>query len=69
MYFMVIIREPLYTAENGVEQRIWEPVKDPENPMFLQIDEEVTMISDPAKLAMKFWDSLGLNESYPYEYA
>ncbi|CAL8114282.1 unnamed protein product [Orchesella dallaii] len=61
--------EPLYTSENGTEHRIWEPVKDPSNPMFLQIDSEVTMISDPVKREMKFWETLGLNDSYAYEYA
>ena len=63
------ISEPLYTDEDGKYQRIWEPVKDPENPIFLQIDKEVKMISEPVKDAIKFWDTLNLNESYAYEYA
>ncbi len=63
------ISEPLYTDEDGKDMRIWEPVKDPENPIFLQIDKEVTMISEPIQDAIKFWDTLNLNESKAYEYA
>lgn len=62
-------REPLYTGDDGKDYQIWKPVKDPLNPIFLQIDKEVKMISDPVKAEMKFWERLNLNESYPYEYA
>ena len=62
----VSFREPLYTDDEGKDHRIWDPVTDPKHIQVLQINHEVKMIPEPGTHRIKFWESLGLEDTKPF---
>jgi carboxylesterase type B len=53
---------PYYTNENGMDQVIWDSVKDPDHPKFLRLNTgQIQMISDPFAERLKVWQSVGLD--------
>jgi hypothetical protein len=47
--------------------RIWEKVQPVKEVRFLQVDKDIKMIDNPFVKGIKFWESLGLNDTTPAE--
>jgi len=59
-------REPLYTDPNGTDVRIWDEVfPTDEEIQVLEFNKDIRMIPDPFVRRRKFWENIGLPDTFP----
>jgi len=54
----MFFRVPFYTDKKGKEKRIWKRIDDVQNLKVLELNSTITMISEPFKNRIQFWESL-----------